>query len=202
MTLLTQMQQRSRAQKSRLFYETMRPTKDDAVLVIGAGDGSDFVADYPWKTQVWAVDKDADHCGRLHNTYPDVHVVCADFCDADDLDNGFFHMRFSVGYSNAVLEHVADHARFAAHLRLLCTGYWLTTPNKYWPFDMHSRLPFYHWLTTPWQESLVLHLRPGNYKDGIHEALHCADAKELRALFPDAAVRLLWPGYTLLAVKR
>ena len=201
MSLLAPLQQTSRQQKARRFYETMSPTKDDTVLVVGAGDGTDLIADYPWKAQVWALDADADHCRTLAKTYPAVHVVCADFLNPDDLTRALGRT-FSLGYSNAVLEHVADHGRFAAHLRRLCTRYWVTTPNKYWPVDMHSRLPVYHWLPESWQVKVVFHLRPGHYRDGIHEPLSYADAPELRRLFPDATVQLLWPGYTLLVMKQ
>ncbi len=56
---------------------------------------------------------------------------------------------FDVVFSNAVIEHVGDRERQEALVReALRVGrrVFVTTPNRWFPIEVHTRLPFVHWL--------------------------------------------------------
>jgi SAM-dependent methyltransferase len=56
---------------------------------------------------------------------------------------------FDVIISNHVIEHVADPDRHLAEIRRVMKPSavcYLATPNRWWPFEFHSRLILVHWL--------------------------------------------------------
>jgi hypothetical protein len=65
---------------------------------------------------------------------------------------------FDVVYSNAVIEHLADRyaqQRFAAEVVRAGRGWFVTTPNLYYPVEPHYHLPLVQFLPQRWQRSLV-----------------------------------------------
>jgi SAM-dependent methyltransferase len=56
---------------------------------------------------------------------------------------------FDIGWSNAVIEHVGGEERqiqFLKELCRTCKKVYFTTPNRYFPFEVHTRYPLIHWL--------------------------------------------------------
>ena len=56
---------------------------------------------------------------------------------------------FDVVFSNAVIEHVGDIDRqrlFVAEALRVGRRVFLTTPNRWFPIEVHTRLPLVHWL--------------------------------------------------------
>ena len=183
--------------------ELMRPGPATTVLDVGVGDvgfgeaeqcatENFFEEFYPWRENVTAVGL---HGGRLFAArYPAVRYVQADGCELPFADR-----EFDLYFSNAVVEHVGDRERqrrFVAEAVRVAERVFLTTPNRWFPVEVHTRLPFVHWLAPaaaarwyerlgkPWAKELNL-LRPG----------------ELRALFPPGVpVRVVNLGMTLVAV--
>lgn len=93
-------------------------------------------------------------------------------------------------FSNAVLEHVGSAERqrqFADEIRRVAKyGYFVTTPNKRFPIEPHSLLPFYQFFSEPWQRRVV-HLSP--YYLEHYEQIRLLDADRLRQIFPEAQIR-------------
>jgi hypothetical protein len=61
----------------------------------------------------------------------------------------FGDREFDVAWSNAVLEHVGDYEAqvvFVRELARVSDAIFLTTPNRAFPVEMHTRLPLIHWL--------------------------------------------------------
>lgn len=57
--------------------------------------------------------------------------------------------KFDFGWSNAVLEHVGDIDKqifFIKEIKRTCKKAFLTTPNKYFPIEVHTRIPILHYL--------------------------------------------------------
>src|SRR3984957_10136333 len=131
---------RSRERKLRLFLDLFRPGPDTTVLDVGVTDapfgaGSTdnfFEAHSPWPARITAVGH--TELGRFRAAFPAVRVVRSDgralpFADGE----------FALGFSNAVGEFVAELCRVARRV-------FLTTPNRLFPLDPHTLLPFVHWL--------------------------------------------------------
>ena len=66
-------------------------------------------------------------------------------------DGGIFPFedkRFDVCWSNAVIEHVGNHGRqvaFINEIRRVSKTAFITTPNRFFPIEVHTRTPFLHW---------------------------------------------------------
>ncbi len=65
---------------------------------------------------------------------------------------------FDVVFSNSVLEHVggsANQERFAREVERVGHGYWVQTPNLWFPVETHLLTPFIHWFPRSWQRVIV-----------------------------------------------
>lgn len=114
---------------------------------------------------------------------------------------------FDIVFSNSTIEHVgslADQQNFAAEVARVGKRYWVQTPNRRFPFEMHVMLPFVHYLPPKWQERvvhrftgwevLVPHTKDIR-RDYLHHFLHelrLLDAGELQSLFPNGRIGREW----------
>lgn len=65
---------------------------------------------------------------------------------------------FDLVFCSAVLEHVGNEGqqrRFIAEMLRVGKGYFLTTPNRWFPLEFHTLLPLLHWLPQPLHQSLL-----------------------------------------------
>ena len=147
---------RSRRRKLALFLEVMGPTRATTVLDVGvdevslgdAGGQSGCTTHnlleerYPWPERLTALGL---HDGaRFRERYPQIAYVQGDACALPFADGAF-----DVVYSNAVIEHVGGRERQEAFVReALRVGrrVFVTTPNRWFPIEVHTRLPLVHWL--------------------------------------------------------
>jgi len=187
----------SRQRKLRLFHELLRPGPETTVLDVGAtdaafGDGSTdnfFEALYPWPQRITAVG--ITPLETFAASFPEVSVV-----QADGRELPFPDGAFDIGFSNAVVEHVGggreEQRRFVHELCRCSRRAFLTTPNRFFPLEVHTLVPFAHWLPRELRDR-VLHAR------GFHDVLEPLGPGELASLFP-YPVRIVNTGMTLIAV--
>jgi SAM-dependent methyltransferase len=180
---------RSRRRKLALFLALMKPTAETTVLDVGVdevslgesgGEGGCTTHNlleeaYPWPARITALGL---HDGRrFRERYPDIPYVRGDACALPFGDG-----TFDVVHSNAVIEHVGDRDRQATFVReALRVGrrVFLTTPNRWFPIEVHTRLPLVHWLPEPVAGRVYDLTRMPWAKEN-----HLLGPKELRALFP------------------
>jgi len=144
---------RSRGRKLRLFLEELRPTADTTVLDVGAdelgfgeGDGcatmNFFEELYPWPERITALGL---HDGAgFRATYPHIPYVQGDACALPFEDGAF-----DIVFSNAVIEHVGGRDRqrqLVSEAIRVGRRLFITTPNRRFPVEVHTRLPLVHWL--------------------------------------------------------
>jgi len=185
---------RSRRQKLDLFLELLQPGPDTTVVDVGVtdapfGGGSTdnfFEALYPWPEQITAVG--ATELDRFRAAFPQVRAV-----QADGRELPFEDGSFDFAFSNAVVEHVAGgrdgQRRFVHELCRVARRVFVTTPNRFFPIEVHTLLPFVHWLPAGARERLI----------PFDDVLDPLGPKELASLFP-YSVRVLNRGMTLIAV--
>jgi SAM-dependent methyltransferase len=188
---------RSRERKLQLFLELLAPGPETTVIDVGVtdapfGGGSTdnfFEALYPWPRQVTAVGNTG--LKRFSTAFPQVTVV-----HADGRDLPFPDGHFDLGFSNAVVEHVQggreEQRRFVHELCRIAKRVYVTTPNRFFPLEVHTLIPFAHWLPRAARER-VLKAR------GFNDVLDPLGPRELAALFP-YSVRVVNTGMTLTAV--
>ena len=189
---------RSRERKLGLFMELYRPGPQTTVVDVGVtdapfgGGSSDnfFEALYAWPEQITAVGH--TDLARFTAAFPRVRAVRADGRELPFEDGAF-----DLGFSNAVVEHVAGgrdgQRRFVAELCRVARHVFVTTPNRWFPVDPHTLLPFAHWLPHGPARERVLRAR------GFDDVLEPLGPRELAALFP-YPVRVHNRGLTLTAV--
>jgi len=187
---------RSRERKLQLFLELLLPGPETSVLDVGVtdapfGGGSTdnfFEALYPWPDRVTAVGRTS--LERFTAAFPAVTAV-----QADGRDLPFADGAFELGFSNAVVEHVGgreEQRRFVHELCRVAERVFVTTPNRWFPLEVHSLVPFAHWLPRGARDR-ILRAR------GFDDVLEPLGPKELASLFP-YSVRVLNQGMTLTAV--
>jgi SAM-dependent methyltransferase len=192
---------RSRERKLRLFLDELQPTPETSVLDVGAdelgfgeGDGCGtlnfFEEHYPWPERITALGL---HDGTgFHARYPGISYVQGDACDLP-FDDG----AFDVVFSNAVIEHVGGRdrqRRFVTEAIRVGRRVFITTPNRLFPVEVHTRLPLVHWLP----DSLS---HPAYRAAGKEFAtdVQLLSRRSLAALFP-GRVRVVSLGLTLVAI--
>jgi SAM-dependent methyltransferase len=188
---------RSRERKLQLFRGLLGPDAQTTVVDVGVtdapfGSGSTdnfFEALYPWPERITGVGH--TELARFAAAFPRVRAVRADGRELPFADG-----EFDIGFSNAVVEHVAGgragQRQFVHELCRVSGRVFVTTPNRFFPLDPHTLVPFAHWLPRRARER-VLRAR------GFDDVLDPLGPKELAALFP-YRVRVINSGMTLIAV--
>lgn len=202
----------SRRRKLELFNRIMKPSGQMKVLDIGAeinpdGDrGLQLIDSYPWKNNLCAVNLSSEHISMIKQYYPEIEATVGDACKLPWPDK-----HFDVVYSNAVIEHVGDfekQKKMASEIMRVGKRWFVTTPNRWYPFEFHLRLPFVTWL--PGNSYLKVgklvsynHVQK-RYSFGINQnGLRLLSAKEMRRLFPTSKIikqRITFMTETLVAI--
>jgi len=192
---------RSRKRKLRLLLEELRPTPETTVLDVGAdarsfGEGAgcgtlNFLEEmYPWPERITALGL---HDGEgFRARYPSIRYVQGDAC-ALPFEDG----EFDIVFSNAVIEHVGGRERQRALVsEALRVGrrVFVTTPNRWFPVEVHTRLPFVHWLPDRLSHPVYRALGKGFAAEN-----DLLTPRELASLFP-GRVRIVNLGLTLVAI--
>ena len=193
-TLAARASLRSRRHKLKLFLDFIQPTNETTVVDVGVadtpfGEGEGqalthnfFEALYPWPERITAVGNVP--LANFVRAFPQIPTVMADGRDLPFADG-----EFDVAFSNAVVEHVGgrvDQERFVHELCRVAKRIFVTTPNRLFPVDPHTLLPFVHWL-------------PDGRRPRALDGVRPLSARELRTLFP-YRVRIVNTGLTLVAV--
>jgi SAM-dependent methyltransferase len=184
---------RSRERKLGLFLDLLAPGPESTVVDVGVtnapfGGGSTdnfFEAMYPWPERITGVGH--TELDAFEAAFPRVRAVRADGRELPFADGAF-----DFGFSNAVVEHVAGgrdgQRRFVHELCRVSGRVFVTTPNRWFPLEVHTLRPFVHWLPPAGRARLI------RYED----VLDPLGPKELASLFP-YSVRVLNRGMTLIA---
>jgi len=202
MRLVDAVSLRSRRRKLALFTETMRPTAETTVVDVGVDDSgfgerpgtcgtlNFFEELYPWPERITGVGL---HEGlRFTQRYP-----AARYVQASALELPFEDGAFDVYFSNAVIEHVGSRdaqRRFVAEALRVAPRVFITTPNRWFPVELHTRAPLVHWLPDAAAHRAYDLIRKPWAKEN-----HLLGPGALRDLFPPEA-RVVNLGMTLAAI--
>jgi Methyltransferase domain len=201
-SLLLHLHRKSREQKHRLFLQVLRPTAETRILNVGASGTSIGLPEqlesfYEHRSQITGGGISFADVQDYRNSFPGVQAVVFDGCALPFADRSF-----DIVYSNAVLEHLPCYElvqRFAAEVQRVGKGWFITTPNFWYPFDPHYHLPFVQFLPQATQRRLAIRLGKTPY-----DHLHLLTAKQLRKLFPAGEVmgcRVTFYSETLIAYR-
>ena len=89
---------------------------------------------------------------------------------------------FDIVHSNATIEHVGsfeDQISFIKEMVRISKGYvFIQTPNRFYPIDFHTILPFIHWLPKAMHRKILKHLKLDFYSE--EKNLNLLSIKDLK----------------------
>ena len=204
---------RSRRRKLAIFRDLMGPRPGICILNIGAtpphvcealtGKRGYESGEQPELDPAWEQFRIVGLNLHYNNTkaYADFHQradrigVTADACLLPFQDKSF-----DIVYSNAVIEHVPRtlHEKMAREIMRVGRSWFITTPNFWYPMEMHHPLPFFQFLPTRTQRAIQLKFH--TWPD--YETISLLSASRLQELFPTSQITKVrvtfWPE-TLIA---
>lgn len=136
-----------------VFMRECTPGPESRVADFGVTGHSDHPAHYffemlyPYRERLTAIGQKAEDA----RWYPD-HFPGVTFLESDLRQIPLPDDYFDAGICNAVVEHAGTREQQAALVRegcRVCRAVLFTTPNKRFPIELHTFLPFVHWLPDP-----------------------------------------------------
>ncbi len=191
-----QVSDRSRQRKLDLFQSLMHPTPRSLVLDLG---GEAPQSSQPHK-QLLTSYAHRDRMVLVNLFYPNVKKAretlgITALC-GDGLRLPFADKSFDICYCNAVIEHLftADNqSLFATEIMRVAKSWFVTTPNRWFPFEPHLRLPFVTWLPQSWQHKIgwqmgYNHLRRRYAKGSDRTEIRLLSRRQMKTLFPTSRI--------------
>lgn len=138
----------NRQKKYDYFLEQMQPNEGTRILDVGFTDddpypGINFLErNYPYKKNITALG--IEDAPKFKKNFPEVKVVLY-----EGIYFPFADKEFDIAWSNAVIEHVGSYEKqilFLSELVRTSKRIFITTPNRWFPIEVHTRLPFLHYL--------------------------------------------------------
>jgi SAM-dependent methyltransferase len=133
----------------RLFLESFKPGPATSILDVGVTSDTSFQESnyfelmYPYPNRIVCVGtEDGSHLPKMR---PGLVYKAVE--PGQPLP--FADMTFDIAFSNAVIEHVGSRAQQVAFVREICRvarAFFITTPNRWFPFEHHTGLPLLHYL--------------------------------------------------------
>lgn len=145
---------KNRLRKYNLFLEKLKPSANDKILDVGFAnteysDVDNFLEkNYPYPSNITALG--VEEYDLFKERYPAIEVI-----RYDGKTFPFEDKCFDIGWYNAVIEHVIENGggdsqvRFLRELSRTCKKIYFTTPNRYFPVELHTRFLFIHWFPKP-----------------------------------------------------
>lgn len=177
----------NRHRKWRRFLDTFQPTADLRILDVGYSAEEYSSTDnflekhYRWPEQITALGIDPPE--PFQANYPRVNVVQYDGSDFPFEDN-----EFDICWSNAVVEHVGDHERqlkFLSEINRVSRSAYVTTPNRFFPVEVHTRTPLLHYMPKSTFDS-YLRLTGQDWAAGDY--MHLLSKRHVKQLLAEAGV--------------
>jgi SAM-dependent methyltransferase len=168
-----------------LFMGAMRPTEENSILDFGVTsdnryqESNYFERLYPHKDKVvCAGTEDGNH---LEQKYPGVTFVLV----KAKQPLPFVNQQFDIVFSNAVVEHTGGEGGqqfFVKEILRVGKAFFITTPNRWFPIEMHTGLPLLQYLPMPIYRFVLG--RIGFQYWASEENLNLLDVRSFSRLFP------------------
>ena len=226
-TILARLQRavarRSRQKRAALFTRILAPSAETRILDLGGGRGLHIASHYPQLRNVWIADSDREALEDAERRFG-FRTLLLDGNERLPVAD----KAFDIVFCSSVIEHITGpkekatqlfkrdgrrfaalafdyQKRFAEEIRRAGRSYFVQTPYRYFPIEVHSWLPFAGFLPTPWQWVLIRTI--GRFWRPMREQPDWAllTEKQMRELFPDAELhreKALFFTKSLIAIRR
>lgn len=179
---------KSRDRKYNQFIAECEPLSGDRILDIGVNTTEYSPSDnylekhYPHQKMITAIG--LEDGTAFSSRYPETTYLQTDGHNLPFEDNAF-----DIAYSNAVIEHVCGEEPQIAFLKEMFRvgkiGF-LTTPNRLFPIELHTRVPLLHLLLPKSLFDAFLRLIGKSWATG--EYMHLLSEGQFRSLLKSAGI--------------
>lgn len=178
----------NRERKWVLFKKYFPFNKENAILDIGFSDieyspTDNFIEkNYPYLERITALGIETPEL--FSQRYPEVKAV-----HYDGYIFPFEDKKFDICWSNAVIEHVGNREKQVLFLKeIKRTGHaaFLTTPNKNFPIEVHTRTPLLHFLP---KKIFYKYLTLVGHKWATGDYMNLLSYKNIVSLLKDADIQ-------------
>jgi len=196
----------SRKSRADLFLRTMRPGPDDSIVDLGGGRGQHFATYFPQLKNVVIADYNPKALAHAAGTY-NFKTRLVDGTARLPFGDG----EFDIVFCSSVIEHVTgpkaeavarfkkdgrlfrDEAwpcqvRFAAELRRVGKKYFVQTPCRYFPVEVHSWIPFLGYMPTHLQWRIIKIFNRFWPRKNTEPDWALLSGRDMKVLFPDATI--------------
>jgi len=171
----------NRIRKYKTFIDYFKPKINTKIIDVGASEGEyqenaniiEKRYSYPENIIVLGIDNFKEFPKR----YPKVKIV---IYGGDVFP--FKDKNFDICWCNAVIEHVGNTYKQEKFLKEICRvskKAFITTPNRYFPFEVHSRIFLFHYLPKRVFDKLLIKLGKSWVTGDYMYLLRLKDIKKL-----------------------
>lgn len=179
----------NRKRKYCTFNELFKPQQSTTLLDVGFTEkeyreGDNFIEkNYPYKDKITALGI-VTSVKQFTERYPEVNVVTY-----DGKTFPFEHKSFDICWSNAVIEHVGNfdcQLNFLKEIKRVSKKAFITTPNKFFPIEVHTLTFLLHFILSKNQFDKYLRLKGKNWATGNY--MHLLSIKDIKNLLEAAGI--------------
>lgn len=187
---LVKYQQYFRSQIYDLYKQQFPPKRSEKILDLGVSDVdmNYFHKLYPYKANITAAGL-ARKNRLIENKFPQIKYVQV----SKVFPYKFRDNEFDIVHSSAVIEHVGDRnhqLKFLKECYRMGRKGMISTPNRWYPIELHTYLPLVHWLPTKVYRKIFLLLGLRVYSR--EKDLNLLDRKNLEKLAKKARIKNYW----------
>ncbi len=177
MSIANKISAKNRARKFDIFKQNIYFDEKINILDVGFNDTEYSNVDnyleknYPYQQNITALGIGSKE--NFIKKYPKVNAVLY-----DGTTFPFPDKTFDICWSNAVIEHVGDFEKqlfFLCEMNRVAKKVFFTTPNKYFPVEVHTRTPFLHIISKNLFEKYLIFIgkkwATGNYMNLLSKKL-------------------------------
>lgn len=177
----------NRKRKWRIFSKEINLNPASTILDVGFSEEEFSETDnyleknYPYPDKITALG--IDTADQFLTRYPKVKVV-----KYDGIRFPFIDKSFDFCWSNAVIEHVGNRRRqvvFLKEISRVAKSGFITTPNKHFPIEVHTRTFFLHFLPRKYFD-IYLSLVGKSWATGDY--MHLLSLDDIESLLKEAGI--------------
>jgi hypothetical protein len=180
-----------RARRLERLRRIMQLRGNESILDVGGG------SDWSWQGMHFSKPITSLNLQKGKDVSGPFRCVQGDACAM----SMFKDKQFDLAFSNSVIEHVGNFSKqqqMANEIRRVAKSYWVQTPYRHFPLEVHMMFPFFQylpfrvrvWLGMRWPFSFEMMRKGDPLRDATQVWL--LDIRQMKELFPEAKIMIEW----------